>query len=529
MSPSVSRRQFTAASLASSVMAASASIATAQDATPAATPVTDGPDAAGRVAAAVDQIPALAQGYIDRTGLPGVGVGVVFQDQVIFAGGFGEREVGTGNTVDAETVFQLASVSKPLSSTVIASIVGDGEVSWDTRMVDIDPSFALSDPWVTANVTIADLFSHRSGLADHAGDLLEDLGGNREEILHRLRYLEPEYPFRAGYAYTNFGLTAAAVAAAGAVGQSFEDLADDVLFGPLGMNDSSFRFSDYASRENRALLHVQQDGEWVQAFERQPDAQTPAGGASSSVRDMAQWIRLQLGQGMIDGTQVIDAGALGMTHLAHAISNMPDPPYNQVPGFYGLGWNVGYDPDGSVNLSHSGAFALGAATAVFLRPGQGLGVVVLTNGYPIGVAESLSLDFLDLALYGDIRFDYLPILGNILEAQSAPPYGDAIQVPPDDPAPPLALDAYLGSYANDFFGDLEITFEDDETLSMRLGPAGMIFPLTHFNRDVFVYTPTGENGWADSAVTFTMDPDGLASHVVVENLDIHGAGTFRRE
>src|SRR5690606_20305514 len=242
MSPSVSRRQFTAASLASSVMAASASIATAQDATPAATPVTDGPDAAWRVAAAVDQIPALAQGYIDRTGLPGVGVGVVFQDQVIFAGGFGEREVGTGNTVDAETVFQLASVSKPLSSTVIASIVGDGEVSWDTRMVDIDPSFALSDPWVTANVTIADLFSHRSGLADHAGDLLEDLGGNREEILHRLRYLEPEYPFRAGYAYTNFGLTAAAVAAAGAVGQSFEDLADDVLFGPLGMNDSSFRF-----------------------------------------------------------------------------------------------------------------------------------------------------------------------------------------------------------------------------------------------------------------------------------------------
>lgn len=530
MSPSVTRRQFTAASLASSVVAARAPFATAQDATPAATPVTDGPSAAAdRVAAAVEHIPALAQGYIERTGVPGVGVGVVFQDQVAYTGGFGEREVGTGNMVGAETVFQLASVSKPLSSTVIASLVGDGEISWDTKMVDIDPSFALSDPWVTAHVTIADLFSHRSGLADHAGDLLEDLGGSRVEILHRLRYLEPEYPFRAGYAYTNFGLTAAAVAAASAVGQSFEDLAEDVLFGPLGMDHSSFRFSDYASREDRALLHVQQDGEWIQAFERQPDAQTPAGGASSSVRDMTQWIRLQLGHGMVDGTQVIDSGALGMTHLAHAISNMPDPPYNQAPGFYGLGWNVGYDQDSSVNLSHSGAFALGAATAVFLRPGEDLGVVVLTNGYPIGVAEALSLDILDLAIYGDIRFDYLRIIGGILAAQSAPPYGDAIQVPPDDPAPPLNRDVYVGTYANDFFGDLDITVEDDETLSMRLGPAGMIFPLTHFNRDVFIYTPTGENGWADSAVTFTIGADGLASYVVVENLDIHDAGTFARE
>jgi len=395
-------------------------------------------------------------------------------------------------------------------------------------MVDIDPSFALSDPWVTAHVTIADLFSHRSGLADHAGDLLEDIGGSREDILYRLRYLEPEYPFRAGYAYANFGLTAAAVAAAGAVGQTFEDLADDVLFRPLGMDHSSFRFSDYASRENRALLHIQQDGTWVQAFERQADAQTPAGGASSSVQDMAQWVRLQLRQGMIDGTQLIDADALGMTHVAHAISSMPDPPYTQAPGFYGLGWNVGFDPDGTVNVSHSGAFALGAATAVFLRPGEDIGIVALTNGYPIGAAESLCLDILDLAIYGEIRIDYLPIVGNIIAAQSESPYGDAIQFPPDDLAPPLAHEAYLGRYTNDFFGDLEIGNEDDATISMRLGPEEMIFPLTHFNRDVFTYSPRGENASADSAVTFAIGADGLAAHVVIENLDIHGAGTFTR-
>lgn len=530
MSMHLSRRQFTVSSLAGTIAATGTASAMAQGATPEASPVAAVSGATPeRITAAVEQLPALAQGYLDQTGVPGMAIAVVFQDEVVYAGGVGEREVGTGAMVDADTVFQLASVSKPVSSTVLATLVGDGEITWDTRMADIDPSFALKDPWVTANVTIADLYSHRSGLPDHAGDLLEDLGGTRDQVVHRLRYLEPEYPFRAGYAYTNFGLTAAAVAAAGVVGETFEDLADSRLFQPLGMSNSSYRFSDFMSHENRAALHVQQDGTWVQAFERQPDAQTPAGGASSSVRDLAQWMRLQLGRGMIDGTQLIDADALGMTHVAHAISQMPEPPYGRAPSFYGLGWNVSFDPAGNVNVGHSGAFGLGAATAVFLRPADDIGIVALTNGAPIGVAESVALDFLDLAIHGAIQVSYLDVLGPIVAAGSVPLYGDAVLTLPDDPAPPLDRDTYLGTYENDFFGDLEVAIEDDESISMRLGPGGMIFPLRHFNRDVFTYTPTGENASGDSAVTFTIGADGAASQVVIENLDRYDAGTFTRQ
>src|SRR3954464_11688314 len=185
-------------------------------------------------------------------------VAVVLGGTVTFDDGLVVREIGKDAPIDSSTVFQLASVSKSLAATVVSSVVGDGSVAWESRMADIAPGFALHDAWPTQNVSLADLFSHRSGLLDHAGDLLEDLGFNRAEILHRLRYLEPEYSFREGYAYTNFGLTAAAVALAEAVGTSWEDLSAERLYQPLGMTHTSSRVADYLAEPNRAIPHVKQ-------------------------------------------------------------------------------------------------------------------------------------------------------------------------------------------------------------------------------------------------------------------------------
>ncbi len=190
-----------------------------------------------------------------KTGVPGLAAAVVHDGQVLYAKGFGVRDVNTLAPVDAATVFRLASVSKPLSSTVVAGAVGRGAMKWTDPVVAQLPSFALADPYVTAHVTYADLFSHTSGLPDHAGDLLEDLGYDQAYILNRLR-LEPLEPFRGEYAYTNFGLTAAAEAAAAAAGRSWADLADEVLFSPLGMTSSSFRYADFLSEADQAAMHV---------------------------------------------------------------------------------------------------------------------------------------------------------------------------------------------------------------------------------------------------------------------------------
>src|SRR5215468_8495952 len=202
--------------------------------------------------------------------VPGIAIAVVFQDGVVYAKGFGVREVNTKESIDADTVFQLASVSKPIGSTVVAELVGEGKITWDSELSALDPGFAMFDPWVTRELTIRDLYAHRSGLPDHAGDLLEDMGYDRAQVLHRLRFQKPDSSFRSHYAYTNLGLTEAAVAAAKAYGLSWEDVSQQRLYTPAGMKSTSSRYADFAGRSNKALGHVLVNGKWVQKYHRDP-------------------------------------------------------------------------------------------------------------------------------------------------------------------------------------------------------------------------------------------------------------------
>ena len=347
---------------------------------------------------AVRELDALAAKQIQDNTVPGLAIAVVFQDKVVYAKGFGVRNVNGKATVNTDTVFQLASVSKPVGATVVAALVGEGKITWDSKLQDLDPAFEMFVPWVTREITIRDMYAHRSGLPDHAGDLLEDFGFDRAEVLRRLRYQPPESSFRSHYAYTNFGLTEAAVAAAKASGMDWEALSEEKLYKPLGMSSTSSRYSEFAARANKALGHVLVQGKWVQKFQRKPDAQSPAGGVSSSVNDMAKWIRLELADGKFQGKTIVDEKALKETRQPQIVTGYS--PFTGLPSFYGLGWNVSYDEQGRLRLNHSGAFALGAATHVNLVPGEQLGVVVLTNAYPIGVAEALGTIFIENALYG---------------------------------------------------------------------------------------------------------------------------------
>ena len=498
-----------------------------QSATPA--PASTGITADG-VARAVDALDAIVTEAQASTGVPGVSVAVVYQDEVAFTQGYGVASTETNEPVDADTVFQLASLSKPIASTVVASIVGEGAATWDTKIVEHLPEFALHDPWITSEVTIRDMFCHRSGLPDHAGDLLEDMGYDRDVVLHRLRYLHPKSSFRSAYAYTNFGLTAAAVSASNAVDSTWEDASDERLYHPAGMTRTSSRFDDYVNHDNRASGHVLIGDAWMPEHVRNPDPQSPAGGVSSTATDMAQWMRLQLANGALDGAPIVDAAALAETHRPQIVSNQATDPAVDRAGFYGLGWNVNYEDDGSVRLGHSGAFALGAGTTVTLLPAEGLGIVVLTNASPTGLAESIGLSFLDVVRTGAVQNDYISALAPIFADLMTPAYGTEIDysTPPAQPSPARDTTAYAGTYTNDLYGPIEIVDEGGE-LTIGLGPEPQIYPLDHWDRDTFLYLPIGENANALSAVTFTIGPNGLASHVTVENLDIHGQGTFARD
>jgi CubicO group peptidase (beta-lactamase class C family) len=428
-----------------------------------------------------------------------VSVAVVYNDKVVFLRGYGVRKVGEPAQVDADTVFELASVSKPITSTILAALVGQKKIGWDDHIVDLEPGFQLSSPETTRQVTIRDFLSHRSGLATLSGDILEDLGYSRPDILYRMRYLPLPGQFRKTYAYSNFGYTTGAIAAAVKLGTPWETIAEEQLYSRLGMNHTSSRFSDYEDRDNKAALHIFIDGEPVNRFVREADAEAPAGGVSSSVRDLAEWVRLQLGGGKWNGKQIVDANALAETHKAQICRNAPDPakPY-ECPGgqFYGLGWDVQLNKEGHLQVAHSGAFFLGASTAVYMVPEEHIGIVALSNARPLGLPESICLHFLDLVHYGKPQRDYLPLFGKVFDQmiasfQDASPNYSVLS-PPASPSPAKALTAYVGKYTNDYFGTLEVAVEDDK-LVLRLPPLGAYYELSHWDADTFTYYFASEN------------------------------------
>jgi CubicO group peptidase (beta-lactamase class C family) len=448
---------------------------------------------------------------------------VVYNDETIYLKGFGLREVGKPETVDADTVFQLASLSKPVSSSVVAALVSEGIVGWSSRVADLDPAFALYDPYPSAQMTVRDLFNHRSGLPGSGGDDLEDIGYGRDEVLHRLRLVPPSSSFRAGYSYSNFGFTEGAIAAAKPTGKSWEAVVEEKLFGPPGMTSSSARYADFLARPNRSALHVKVDGAWAAKLKRDPDAQRPAGGINSSVRDLAQWMRLELGNGMFDGKRLMAAAALDETHVP--LMARGNNPITGTASFYGLGWNVEFGRHG-LSWGHAGAFAVGARTLVTIYPKSHLGIIVLSNTFPNGVPEGLADSFADLLFAGKVEKDWVKAWDEIYDGVATAKA--AYAAPPASATPALALASYAGRYANAYIGD-GVVANEHGTLTLTVGPGGTRTAMRHFDRDLFLYFPDPETPDKPSAIRFAMGVDGKASAMTVESLDTNGLGTLKRE
>ena len=461
------------------------------------------------------------------TGVPGLAVGVVFDDDVSLAQGFGLRALGRDGAVDADTVFQIASLSKSLAGTVMCALVREEAFDWDDPVRTGSPQFTLSDPWVSDHVTFADLFSHRSGLPEHAGDLLEDLGYGRDTVLERLR-LYGLAPFRASYGYTNFGLTAAGVAGAARAGMTWEGASEALLYKPLGMACTSSTYADFTARPNRVTGHVRRDGSWaVTPQPRQPDGQSPAGGVSSSVNDLLRWLAMMLRGGATDGGYVVDPGALAQSWLPHAVSNLPNGPAGRA-SFYGLGLNVAYDEAGRVRLGHSGAFALGAGTAMAFLPAERIGIVVLTNGEPTGLAEAMVESFYDDLFLGTQRNDWLAVIGPYFDRLIHPAPKKDFASASCEEAAAGPEERYTGTYANDLYGPLEVTPQLGGGLQITVGPDRQTYPLHPHDGDEMWWQFAGENAGPPAAATFIVDAGGRATAVTLDHFDEEGLGTFTR-
>lgn len=488
-----------------------------------------GPVPREQVTAAIRQIEAMAVELIAAGEVPGFAIGVVHDDEVVWTKGFGVRRMGAPEPVDADTVFQLASMSKPISATVIAALVGKRVLGWDSRIADLDPGFALHEPYPTSEVTVRDMLNHRSGLPGNAGNDLETIGFDRATVMERLRFVPAWVSFRGGYSYSNAAFTEGGLAAAKPTGKDWETVAREELFAPLGMESTSFGYADFVGRDDAAALHVKWQGAWTPLVKRDATPQAPAGGGSSSVNDMTRWMRLELANGVFDGEPVIPADALAATHAPLTARGVN--PITGAQGFYGLGWAIEIGRHG-MGWQHAGAFSDGALTLVKLLPDSQLGIVILSNGFPNAAPDSLADSFLDLAIDGALSNDYhtpwSEYYGGMFEPQIAAAkalYAKA----PERATSALPATAYAGRYHNVYVGDAVVEQDGDGALTLLLGPGGVKrLPMTHFDRDLFTYFPDAEMPDRPSAIRFAIGADGRAETITIESLDANALGTLAR-
>ena len=474
------------------------------------------------VKAILPEFDAQAEDIFTRSQAPGAAVAVVAGDGAVYVRCFGIREVGKPEKVDKDTVFQLASISKSFTTTMLAALVGEREIGWDDPVEKYWPGFALWDPWVSRHVTFRDLTAHRSGLPEYAGDELEQFGYGRMEILRRLRYLEPVAGFRAAYAYQNALPTAAAEGASRATGESWERLVRSRVLAPLGMDATVLSYRDYLDAPNRSGSHTMVDGTMRAGTPADDDNFAPAGGVSSTIADMVPYLRMQLNGGALAGVRVAGDKALAATHAATTVIDDDEA----GPIAYALGWET-YGYLGRRVVQHGGDFSAGVSPMISMAPADGVGIVVLTNAFPEGhaLAAALTKTLYDLYMEGAQQEDWLTeelqLLQDKLKGSILDPYEHLPPQPPPDAASPRDRAVYEGAFANAYYGRVTVRRGPGSGLSVRLGRGATLR-----------YVPWDGDTWrqpqTDTAAVFSVR-DGRARSVRLMVLDFAGRdGLFVR-
>jgi CubicO group peptidase (beta-lactamase class C family) len=421
---------------------------------------------------------------------PGLAVGIVHGDSLVFARGYGVRRIGTDERVDEHTLFAVASNSKAFTAAALGMLVEEGTLGWDDRVIDHMPGFQMWDPWVTREIRVADLLTHRSGLPTFGGDHLWIGATNgREEIISRIRYLEPVGSFRASFQYQNLMFLVAGELIPATSELSWDEMIATRIFQPLGMNESNTSVRDLAGLENVAAPHEVVQGELRAVDYDDVDGVAPAAGINSNVVDMARWMRTNLRQGEFEGRRVFAVRtAREMQRIQYPLGVSEWAAENLGRRFngYGFGWFVS-DYEGRKVVSHSGGLT-GMISLQTLVPEEDLGVIVLTNYAPDAPTQAITYRILDMYL-GEPQRDWNQIyLGFRRQGEErARQEEERLQeLRVEGTETSLPLEAYTGTYTEPLSGDARVRLEDDH-LVFDYNPRHL-GDLEHWHYDVFRVT-----------------------------------------
>jgi CubicO group peptidase (beta-lactamase class C family) len=450
--------------------------------------------------------------------VPGLALAIVKDGKVVYARGYGVRRLGDAAPVTTRTLFGIASNTKAFTAASIAILVDEGKVDWNAPVVKYLPEFRVADPFVTSQLMVRDLLSHRTGLGLGQGDLtfFPDTNFSRQQVVEAARALKPVTSLRSAYAYNNLAFVVASELTARVSGQTWDDFVRQRIFLPLGMTSTVTTGAGVKPDDDVTVPHSRGwrlEGTLRPLAPTIDDSWAGAAGIRSNVDDLSKWMMLQLNHGALpDGKVVFSAAAqrqMWSLQIATPIGTPRPGLERATPQFagYGMGWSL-RDYAGHKVVSHGGALT-GMVSAVQMIPDRQLGVVVLTNQEEGGACSAIVYHIFDHYL-GLPSNDWVKAYRasrdeNVRKANDKEQADAKARTVQSQPS--LPLDRYAGTYRDAWYGDMVIDLVGGK-LSLRMTrTATLVADLSHWQYDTFkavFRNPTVP----DAYLTFTLGPDG---------------------
>jgi CubicO group peptidase (beta-lactamase class C family) len=450
--------------------------------------------------------------------VPGAAVLLIKDGKIIFSEGFGYRDIDKKLPVDSKTIFPIASCTKTFTPVTVGMLVDAGKVSWDNPIQTYCPELMMYDRYTTEHITPRDILCHRSGLPRHDRVWMY-AGLSRDDLMSRLRYLQPNHGFRELFQYNNIVYSIAGMLVEKVSGMRWEDFVKERIFNLLRMESSSLYVDDIKKADNHALpyalRHGKPDAKAASSTENsvlqipfQPVNTTgPASCINSNIEDMARWIMFQLNQGKSGKTQLISRKTIEEIHSPQ----MSIPIEGEFKAFiceatpmiaYGLGWVV--QPfNGRMMLNHSGGID-GFSAIISFMPRDNAGVIVLTNLHTNMVPYIVAFNYYD-RLLGSEQVDRGRKLRASLNALLKEMQGST-EIERDKLGPSSRpLKDYAGTYSNPAYGALTILAEGNK---LQAAYRNVKSPMEQLNSDIFASAFSYPSGDLKLKISFGLNDAG---------------------
>ena len=440
--------------------------------------------------------------------VPGVAMAIVVNDEVIFAKGFGFRDVENKIPMTKDTLLAIGSSTKAFTTFTMGTLVDEGKLDWETPLQEYIPWFRLYDLFASERLTPRDLVTHRSGLPRH--DLLwyNNYTASREEFVKRLPYLKPTADLREKFQYNNLMFLTAGYLVEVITGQKWEEAVHTRVFDPLDMKRTNFSVVDSQKDTDFALPYREEKGEIEKIPFRNISNIGPAGSINSSVNEMSHWLIVHLNQGKYKGKSIINAQTIEDMHLAHMPTGGTPAIPEITPADYGMGWFIN-TYRGHQRVSHGGNID-GFSAMVCLMPQDGVGLVALANKNASALPELLIRHATDLILGLEPR-DWIG------EAAERKAKGEEVEKEAEKKKqtrrrpgtqPAHKLEEYAGEYNNPGYGDLKVFLREGQ---LTFTYNAITTPLEHWHYETFNGKRADDPTFEDMKLTFRTDVNGLVA------------------